>query len=187
VSGSDDQPGPTATHNSAPTAELPNAGLMRRLAAVLYETLLLTAIGLVVGFLALPLVSPAVPGQDRSLTLPTFSGRLLVGSALVVAAGAYLIHGWTAGRRTLPQKTWRLRLVTAAGSHVDAKRALTRFLAAFVGPVLALGAYIWLSHAGLGIYAVWLIAFNFLWTLIDDERLFLHDRIAGTRLVVDRA
>jgi uncharacterized RDD family membrane protein YckC len=27
------------------------------------------------------------------------------------------------------------------------------------------------------------VAFNFLWAFVDPERQFLHDRIAGTRIV----
>ena len=46
-------------------------------------------------------------------------------------------------------------------------------------------AYALLRPWGLGAQAIWLLAFNFLWTFVDREKLFLHDRIAGTRLVQD--
>ena len=33
--------------------------------------------------------------------------------------------------------------------------------------------------------AAWLLVVNFLWAFVDPERQFLHDRIAGTRIVTD--
>jgi hypothetical protein len=41
-----------------------------------------------------------------------------------------------------------------------------------------------LRGAGLGPYAVAGLCINFAWALVDSQRQFLHDRIAGTRVVV---
>jgi uncharacterized RDD family membrane protein YckC len=60
-------------------------------------------------------------------------------------------------------KTWRLRLVARDGGSLTWRQAWLRYLAALVG----------LAVLGLG----------FVWALFDRDRLFLHDRIAGTRLV----
>ena len=90
---------------------------------------------------------------------------------------------WSRGRRTLPMKTWRLELALADGGPLPARTALARYLATWIGPALAVGAYAALRPAGLGAHAAWLVAFNFLWAFIDPGRQFLHDRIAGTRLV----
>ena len=80
-------------------------------------------------------------------------------------------------------KTWRLQLAMADGSPVTRKAALLRYLACWIGPVLAILAYALLRKADWGAQATWLIAFNFLWAFVDPQRQFLHDRIAGTRLV----
>jgi uncharacterized RDD family membrane protein YckC len=159
------------------------AGLGRRLGALLYEGLLLTAIELIVGFLTLPLVSPSARGAVPALMLPGHTARAFLFVAMVTVAGLYLVHGWTHGRRTLPQKTWRLRLVDRAGRPLGLHQAMVRYLAGYVGPLLAMAAYLVLRGRGVGGLGVWLLALNFLWALIDRERLFLHDRIAGTRLV----
>jgi uncharacterized RDD family membrane protein YckC len=84
-------------------------------------------------------------------------------------------------------KTWRLRLVGPDGAPPDRQRALLRYLAGWIGPALALAAYLALRPFGLSAHVVWLIAFNWLWALIDRDRRFLHDRIAGTRLLYDAA
>ncbi len=61
-------------------------------------------------------------------------------------------------------KTWRIRLVRAAdGGAVNPGRAAHRFVLALLGTLAA----------GLG----------FAWALVDRDRQFLHDRLAGTALV----
>ena len=60
-------------------------------------------------------------------------------------------------------KTWRLRLVSSNGGRVPLTRAVIRFFLAIPGYGLA----------GISI----------VWPLFDRERQFLHDRLAGTRIV----
>ena len=66
---------------------------------------------------------------------------------------------------------------------VTPKTALLRYLAAWIGPALAVVAYAVLARIGLGAHAAWLVGLNFLWAFVDPERQFLHDRLAGTRIV----
>ena len=82
-------------------------------------------------------------------------------------------------------KTWRMSLERTDGQAVDTKTAVTRYAAAWIGPAASLAAYIALKPAGLEAHAVWLLAFNFLWAVVDPEHQFLHDRIAGTRIVLE--
>jgi uncharacterized RDD family membrane protein YckC len=81
---------------------------------------------------------------------------------LLFVAGTYFIWQWQRGQ-TLPMKTWRMRLVTSSGNAVSFWQAVARYLFAVLGLLIA----------GLG----------FFWALVDPERQFLHDRLAGTRLV----
>ena len=97
----------------------------------------------------------------------------------------YFTWSWTGGRRTLPLKTWRMRVAMPDGAPPAARIALLRYLAAWIGPVLAVGAYVVLHDIGYGRMALVLLAFNFLWALVDPQRQFLHDRLAGTRIVRD--
>jgi uncharacterized RDD family membrane protein YckC len=59
-------------------------------------------------------------------------------------------------------KTWGLRLSAANGQPISLFQGLTRYLLAW--PSLAL--------FGIGIW----------WALVDHDRQFLHDRLAGTRI-----
>jgi uncharacterized RDD family membrane protein YckC len=156
-----------------------SASLARRLAALGYEALIYAALILLAGFLTVPLVPAGVTGPQ----MPDLPAKVL-SFGLVFGVGAlYYAWSWTAGRRTLPMKTWRLRLVRADGAAPDARAALIRYFAAWIGPALALLAYVALRDTRFGIYAVSLVAFNYAWALVDPDRRFLHDRIAGTRIV----
>lgn len=71
---------------------------------------------------------------------------------------AYFLWCWLRGGQTLAMKAWHIRLV-----DVTPQKALLRlFLAALLFPV------------------------SIVWALFDRERQFLHDRLAGTRLMSTR-
>ncbi len=82
---------------------------------------------------------------------------------MLAISGAYFIYCWTHGGQTLPMKTWRVRLVTRGGGMVSLKTGVVRYAFAVFG--IGLG--------GLG----------FIWAIFDTERQFLHDRLAGTRII----
>jgi uncharacterized RDD family membrane protein YckC len=76
---------------------------------------------------------------------------------------AYFLWCWLRGGQTLAMKTWKIRLVAPGQDRVPPLTALLRFALA----VLAVPTGIALG-----------------WALFDRDRQFLHDRIAGTRLVM---
>lgn len=130
-----------------------SAGLKRRLACLLYEVLVVFSI-LLIGFL-LPQVVLSGFGFVAS-------PRLLWLHVFVLLMG-YFVWCWLNGGQTLPMKTWKLRLVDARGGPVRPVQAILRYMAA------------WPSVLFLGL--------GLLWSLIDPDRQYLHDRIAGTRIV----
>ena len=176
----------TATNHAerrSPGAPSPiAASLPRRFAALCYEALLYAALVLIAGFLTIPLV-PVDPSGARGLSIPDLPAKVLSFALVFGLGAAYYTWSWTGGRRTLPMKTWRLWLVRADGKVPDTRTALLRYFAAWIGPVLALLAYVALRDTGVGLHAIWLIAFNYLWAFADPDRRFLHDRLAGTRII----
>ena len=131
---------------------MPLAGLGRRSLSLVYEALLLAAVVLAG---SVPFVVMAQGAG--ALARPLFQ------LYLVALAGAYFTWQWRRGGRTLPMKTWRLRLVTREGGELAWSHAVKRYCYALAG-TLALGA-------------------GFLWALLDRDKLFLHDRLAGTRII----
>ena len=163
-----------------------HAGLMRRLGSLAYELLLLTALIFVAGFVLLPLASPGAHGDKGTLSIPDLPARVMLFCALFMLSAAYFVWSWSDGRRTLPMKTWRLRIVAVVHGPPTRKAALARYLAAWIGPALALAAYVVLRPAQLGNWALCVVPLNFLWALADRDGQFLHDRVAGTRIIDDR-
>jgi uncharacterized RDD family membrane protein YckC len=158
---------------------------MRRLMSLGYEALLLAALLFVANFLLLPLVSP-VRGSGQGLTIPDLPTRAFLSCVLVAIAAIYFVCSWTGGRRTLPMKTWRMRIVDSSGASLTYKVALTRYAAAWIGPGLALVIYGLLRPEGLGPIALVMLPLNYFAALFDPEQQFLHDRIAGTRIICER-
>jgi uncharacterized RDD family membrane protein YckC len=105
---------------------------------------------------ALPF-SLAAQAADGLATRPLFQLYLLA------LAASYFAWQWLHGGQTLPMTTWRLKLVTREGAPLTRGHALTRLVFATAGTAL-LGA-------------------GFLWALADRDRRFLHDRLAGTKIV----
>lgn len=129
-------------------------GIGRRLLCLIYEALLLTAVVLTAGGIATGIAHAADLPQPRVLT------RLVV----IAVCAAYFAVQWCGRGQTLPMKTWRIRIQTVSGKRLSVSQALLRMTAATIG------------YAAFGL--------PILWALIDRDRQFLHDRIAGTRLVV---
>lgn len=150
--------------------------------ALAYEALLLAALALVAGFLLLPLVSPT---RAATLVIPPMFVRTMTFCLLAAAAAIYYGWFWSEGRRTLAQKTWRLRLVDVDGAPLPRATALVRYAAGWIGPAAAIAMYAALRPAPADRYAALLVLVNYAWALIDPDRQFLHDRLAGTRVVDD--
>lgn len=104
---------------------------------------------------------------------------------LLIVITAYFIWFWTHGGQTLAMKTWRIRLVSAEGVQFGVRRALFRYLLAWLWilPGLALAWAVGARNWGLALIPA---ANMLLWALtiyLDPQRQFLHDRLAGTRIV----
>ena len=76
---------------------------------------------------------------------------------ILAVFAAYFLWCWLRGGQTLAMKAWGIRLV-----EINPKKALLRLILASV-----------LLPTGLSI----------IWSLFDRDRQFLHDRLAGSRLV----
>jgi len=122
---------------------------------MLYESLLL------LGVLSVTFMLPHVAiGLGLNKTLP---GWLLLLHLLLVLV-AYFVWFWRHGGQTLAMKTWKIHLENAqAAGPITLPQAFLRF------------ALCWPSLLFFGAGLVW--------ALFDRDRQFLHDRLAGTRLI----
>jgi uncharacterized RDD family membrane protein YckC len=135
-----------------------SAGFGRRLAALLYDSVLLAALLVV-------FTSGAVFLNHRVAVEPATAGAwvyLYRTGLLGVIAGYYLLN-WTRSGQTLGMRAWHLRAVTPSGQPLAWKDAALR---------LVFGVLAW-APAALGV----------LWLYADPEHLALHDRWSKTRIV----
>ncbi len=128
-------------------------GFWRRFVCLLYESLILLAVIFIASFLFHLILRDTGAAYFR----PLYQTYLLI------VMGYYFVWFWTHGGQTLAMQTWKMRVVTRAGQKLDKRKAIIRYLLAVTG----------ILCFGIGL----------LWALVDQEHQYLHDRLAGTRLV----
>ena len=136
-------------HGDAPAT----APLFRRLAALVYDALLLAAL---VFFFTLGVVLARGGREIRP-------GTIWFEVSLVAVAFAFCGVFWTRGGQTLGMHAWGVRLVAADGGRIGWGRAAVRFFSAWLS----------LLPAGLGYW----------WALVDRDRRCWHDRLSRTRVI----
>jgi uncharacterized RDD family membrane protein YckC len=130
------------------------ASLMRRLAASVYDLLLLAGLWMLAGLTVLSLRGGvAVP-----------PGTYWFQALLLALTAVFYIGFWTRGGQTLGMRSWRLRAERRDGRPLKLATASLRFLAALLS----------LAPAGLGL----------LWILVDPDKLAWHDRLTDSRVVL---
>ena len=101
--------------------------------------------------------------HGASAVLLSGETRLLFQIYLFLVLGLYFVACWSRGGRTLAMQTWKIRVVRRDGAPLGVGLAALRYVLAWASLVL-LGA-------------------GFLWAYFDPDGQFLHDRLAGTRIV----
>jgi uncharacterized RDD family membrane protein YckC len=128
-------------------------GIGRRLASMFYESLLL--IGVLVAALGLPL-------WIFALATGVIPPGPAIRACIFLVLAFYFIWHWRGGGQTLAMRTWKLRIATRTGEFPSLSQLALRYVLAW-------------PSVGFGV--------GILWALFDRDRQFLHDRLAGTRIV----
>jgi len=131
-----------------------------------------------------PAAHPALlppPGRLRRFACMMYEGVLLF--AVVFLAG-YLFDTLT--QSPLAMKTWHIKLTHADGQPAGLARLAARYVLCWPLPLAGAAVIAAASRAvgwpSLDMLIVATPFLNFLWTWVDREQLFLHDRLLGTRL-----
>lgn len=157
---------------SSPDLQAPS--LPRRMACWLYEGMLLFGVVFIAGYLFSTLT------QTRN----ALDNRHLQQGFLFVVFGIYFVWFWAKGQ-TLAMKTWHIRLVDSHGKPVTQTRALARYVLSWLWllPPLAAGGWYQLSGGELTVITLGWVSIWALLSRFHAQRQFLHDALAGTRLV----
>ncbi len=130
-----------------------NVSLIRRLGAILYDTLILLTLLILISFIISILfnISPKHP--------------LFFIYQTCIYSISFLFYGWfwTHGGQTLGMKTWKFKITAIDGSRVNWTKAIVRFIVAIIS---------WL-FLGIG----------YIWSIFDSKKRTWHDIASKTQLV----
>lgn len=134
-----------------------NCSLLRRLSAMLYDSLLLTA----VLFISTLLLMPFVGGEA------IHSGNIFYKIYLLFIGYLYFCWHWVTGGQTLGMRSWNIQVVNDSEKMPDWKQSSLRYIYSLLSLILF----------GLG----------FIWSLFDKNKLALHDHLSKTKLIVNKS
>ena len=140
------------------------APLWRRLAAMLYDSFLIFAIWIMVGFVVL-----SAFGIDQARTVdgaqvvldPLYKNVLF--AAMILSSFTFFSVFWMNSGQTLGMQAWKIRIQNHDGSAIGFSQCLIRFC---------------LAPLSLALFGI-----GFLWMLVDREKLTLHDRASHSQVV----
>lgn len=135
-------------------------GFLRRLAAMVYDLVLLFGV-LMLAVLVVIVPYGAVVGEFPHQEL---WHRFALQLYLMAVIGLYFVFFWVRGGQTLGMRSWRLRLLNDDGSPLHPRAAVLRLVWAV------------LTIVPLGV--------GFFWMLFDRDGLTLYDRFSRTRPVM---
>ena len=157
---------------------LPHAlpSLRRRMAAWLYEGMLLFGVVFVIGY-----VFSVVTNTRHAL-----DHRLGQQVAIFIGLAVYFVWQWCRSGQTLAMKTWHIKVVSADGvSPIRPTQAVVRYLLTYVWfvPGLVVAKSLQMGTTGtvwtvLGWVAIWAML-----SKLPVSKQFVHDRIAKTALI----
>ncbi len=145
-------------------ASFPRAGLLRRLAALLYDGFLVAALWMLIGFCIQIIVGPdsnrLVDGVVETNPWVDAVTFLL----MVASASGFYIWFWIKSGQTLGMVSWRLKVLSTDNKLLTAPQAALRFFLAWPA-FFALGA-------------------GYLWLYVDKNKDAAHDRLSKSKVVL---
>lgn len=132
------------------------APLIRRLTAMLYDTLICAALMLVTTGVYTA-ISHKITGQEST------SGDPLLSSILFITLYLFFGYFWTRSGQTLGMQVWHLRIQNEDSTSISWLQALLRFMMAIIS-FICIGA-------------------GYIWMLIDKDKKAWHDRFSESVVV----
>lgn len=129
------------------------AGIFVRLAAMVYDALLIIAMWMIISAVGTAL-------NDGEAVTP---GNPLLSSVLFIVLFMFYAKFWTHGGQTLGMRAWRLKIINLQSGQITLMQCMLRLIMGTVS----------LATCGLGYF----------WLLVDKDKLTWHDRFSYTRIV----
>ncbi|MDC8786326.1 RDD family protein [Roseateles koreensis] len=159
-----------------PTQDNARPSLWRRLAAFMYEGVLLFGVVFVSGYFF-----SAITQQRHAM-----QGQHGLQAFIFVVLGIYFIWFWTHGGQTVAMKAWHIRVLDRQGRPLTQIRALARYVLSWLWfmPALACAWALGL-HSTTTIFGALIsgVAAYALLALFLPRQQFLHDVLCSTELI----
>jgi uncharacterized RDD family membrane protein YckC len=149
----------------ANSIEYSTPGLLRRCAAMVYDSLLIMAISILYAAImtGINIAIKGAPATGERITWGAFGMVVFIGWILTI--GWFFCYFWHKSGQTLGMKTWRMKIVTSENLNCPSyTQCIIRFCCAPIS-LCVLGAGYWLMYA-------------------NTERQTLHDKISKTRTLL---
>lgn len=153
------------TMNTKTTSDYATPSLMRRFAAMVYDSLLIVAVSILYGAImtGINVAIKGAPETGERITWGMFGVVVFIGWILTV--GLFFCYFWHKSGQTLGMKTWRMKIVNSDDLNCPGyTQCVIRFLCAPLSFCL-IGAGYWLMYT-------------------NTERQTLHDKISKTRTLL---
>jgi len=141
----------------------PTAGVFRRLAAMTYDALLLTAISIAYYAIAVALnvLFQGAPPQGEKIQWGHWNWLVFIG--WLSCMFSFYCFFWKKTGQTLGMRAWRMRVIGAEDS-LTLKQCLLR--------------------CALALPSLLLLGLGYVWLWFDPQRITFHDRFSNTRVIV---
>jgi len=138
--------------------------LWRRLAAIVYDSIVITAIWIIVGFLVLSAfgIEQAQVVENDTVVMDPWYRFTLFGSMLL---SAYLFFAWfwTHSGQTLGMQAWKIRVQDESGHAISYWQSLQRFV--------------------LAPFCFFLLGAGYFFLYFNPQRQTLHDKLSRSLVV----
>ncbi|MEC7875235.1 MAG: RDD family protein [Pseudomonadota bacterium] len=129
---------------------------LRRLCAILYDTILLSSVLFFATFVLMPFLGGGAIDSNN------FVYKIY----LFLLTYLYFSWQWCFGGKTLGMRSWKIKIVNESEIKPNFQQATKRFLASALSLIL-LGS-------------------GFLWAIFDKNKKTLHDHLSKTKLIVEK-
>ena len=175
-----------SSHYASESEELTIAKPGTRMAAILYDGMLILALLFLVGTL-LTVIGTLITMEtgsesSQAQSLPTwYQNVIMTPSFILTLVGFYGIF-WRRGGQTLGMQTWRLKTVNSNGHLLTWRQSFKRILAASIMPLIfgIVGSIIDGSRAVLLTSAFLGFVFNYAFCLFNPRGLAVQDMLSNT-------
>ncbi|OXL19676.1 RDD family protein [Psychrobacter sp. DAB_AL32B] len=173
-------------HHASEIEELAIAKPGTRMAAILYDGMLILAllflVGTVLTVIGTLLTMNAGTESSQAQSLPTWYQNFIMTPSLILTLVGFYGLFWRRGGQTLGMQTWRLKTVNSNGQLLSWGQSFKRILAASMMPIIfgIIGSVIGGSRAILLTSAFLGFVFNYAFCLFNSRGLAVQDMLSNS-------